>query len=249
MSREIDFNLTDGLINRIKDVSLVKSQIQVASVQTNNFHNASNTNISSLIGILEKVFSNDLLNSLNTPSALHSTDTKIMMAPTTLITTTIKLTESTNEETDIPVLTYEATPISGTEILTTNIMEKAYEVTETPTSETKIETTSKIMERTLETSEMLTSDSKILTSPSKNDTEKTIITTTRLIDFDIPVFTNSRILSSDEIGITNSTDNILKNTEPKISIEPTEKRQVSNLKMSKKFKALVKNILKHSKEN
>jgi hypothetical protein len=98
-SKEIDFNLTDSHINWIKDGSLLKSQIQKASFQTERL----NTNISSSIGMLEKVF--DLKGATNTTSTVKTT-TQLMERTSeveetsrflTKIETTSKLLESTEE--------------------------------------------------------------------------------------------------------------------------------------------------------
>jgi hypothetical protein len=75
--------------------------------------------------------------------------------------------------------------------------------------------------------------------------DKTILT-----GFDDPNLKNSLVNYIDKTDdvITFKNETLINNEQSRI-IEPTEKRQISNIKMSKKFKTLVNNILKHSKEN
>jgi hypothetical protein len=98
-SKEIDFNLTDSHINWIKDGSLLKSQIQKASIETERL----NTNISSSISMLEKVF--DLNGATNTTLTVK-TAAQLMERTSeveetsrflTKIEATTKLLESTEE--------------------------------------------------------------------------------------------------------------------------------------------------------
>jgi hypothetical protein len=112
---------------------------------------------------------------------------------------------------------------------------------ESTSAVTKIETTSKLIESTSEVTK--SSTASILTQYMRDD--KTI-----LMGFDDPDLKNSLVNYNDKTDdvITSKNETLINNEQSRLT-EPTEKRQISNLKMSKKFKTLVNNILKHSKEN
>ena len=229
LNTDIDINLNDSIYTPLKNgnLMLMNSQNKKSiNVQTESAKSASN-NINTTRSIFEKVpLSSNILAVSSTNAATKELELSIItMQVTPAITTTIKSTE-TLPSTFLTTLSRASTEPEST-VLTTTTTISQIEAKITPSSELK----------TTET-ESLTTYATIISSSTESVVRTSIAS--NLME------NASSAISND--GTTTTTQS-LKDTEQKSSTKLYEKRKTLNFKNSKRFEAVLNNILKHSKEN